>query len=119
MRTFLVACLATSTLLASARAAAPQHIIPQPVKMTASDGYFRITPRTVIWSDRARAGVARQLARYLEPATGFPIDVVTTGGIPARAIVLRLDPSLKRLGAEGYMLDVRPAGVVARAPPEA
>jgi hexosaminidase len=92
-----------------------QQIIPRPVKMTARAGSFTITPRTVIWADHASLPVGRQLARYLEPATGFTFVVRSGGAVPARAIVLRRNPSLKRLGPEGYLLDVRPSGIVARA----
>jgi hexosaminidase len=73
-------------------------------------------PRTVIWTDAAGAAVGRQLARYLEPGTGLTLPVRTGGAAPAGAIVLRRDASLARLGPEGYTLDVRPGGVVARAP---
>jgi hexosaminidase len=103
-------------LAVAAADAGAQQIIPQPMKMTARSGHFTLTARTVIWADRASASVARQLARYLEPATGFTFIVRTTGVVPARSIVLRQDASLKRLGPEGYRLEIRPTGVVAQAP---
>jgi hexosaminidase len=91
-------------------------IVPEPASVTIRQGRFVITSRTVIWTDRAGAAVGRQLARYLEPATGFTLRVVT-GGAPANgSIALRRDPSLERLGSEGYVLDVRPARVTVRAP---
>ena len=40
--------------------AAAQHIVPQPVKMTAQPGQFELTARTVIWADASSAPVARQ-----------------------------------------------------------
>lgn len=90
-------------------------IVPQPAKMTAGTGRFTLTPHTVIWTDRASASVARHLAGYLEPATGFHLRVQTGGPVPPRSIVLRNDPAVERLGPEAYRLDVRPAGVVMRA----
>ena len=91
-------------------------VIPQPTTVTARAGEFTIRASTVIWSDRASAPVARQLARYLEPATGFTFIVRTTGTPPSNAITLRRSPSLGRLGAEGYALTVSRTGVALRAP---
>src|SRR5688572_19224727 len=91
-------------------------VIPQPTKVTARPGEFRMTRATIIWSDPASAPVARQLARYLEPATGFTFVVRTTGAPPAGSITLRRSPALARLGAEGYTLTVSRTGVAMRAP---
>ena len=90
-------------------------VIPRPSTVTPHVGHFDITPQTVIWTDAGGAAVGHQLARYIEPATGFRFAVRTGGSPPARAIVLRLDPSLARLGSEGYTLDIRADGVTARA----
>src|SRR5688572_14041485 len=90
-------------------------VIPQPVRVAVRPGRFRVTSGTVIWSDAASAPVARQLARYLEPATGFTFVVRTTGAPPANAITLRRDGSLRRLGDEGYALDVSGTRVALRA----
>ncbi len=95
--------------------AVSQEVIPHPARVTARAGEFQITASTVIWTDRASASVGRQLALYLEPATGFTLRVATGGAVPPRAIALRQDASLKRLGAEGYALEIRPGSVVARA----
>jgi hexosaminidase len=91
-------------------------LIPQPVSMTPRQGRFTLTRRTVIWTDRASEAIAHQLARYLEPATGLNLRVQVGGPLSPAAIVLRRDASLKKLGPEGYRLDVRPARIVARAP---
>jgi hexosaminidase len=90
-------------------------VVPQPVKVTERSGQFRVTSRTVISTDHGSSSIGRQLARYLEPATGFTFRVQSGQAVPARSIALRLDPSLKRLGPEGYLLDIRPTGVVAKA----
>jgi len=91
-------------------------IIPQPVAVTERTGRFTMTPRTVIWTDAGAAAVGRQLARYLEPATGFDLRLRSGGAPQAGSIALHLDSTLKRLGSEGYLLDVRPTRIVARAP---
>ena len=103
-------------VLIPALPAVSQEVIPHPARVTDRTGEFQITARTVIWTDRASASVGRQLALYLEPATGFTLRVATGGAVPPRAITLRQDASLKRLGAEGYSLEIRPGSVVARAP---
>jgi hexosaminidase len=90
-------------------------IIPQPVRVTRGQGEFRLNAQTVIWSDAASAAVARQLARYLEPATGFTFVVRTTGSAPGNAITLRRDPALRHLGREGYTVNVARSGVQLRA----
>ena len=103
-------------LSVSMAAAQSPSLIPRPVSVTTQAGRFTLGPRTVIWADRASGSVARQLAGYLEPATGFTLRVQIGGAVPPAAIALRRDAALARLGAEGYSLTVRPSGVVARAP---
>src|SRR5688500_13978495 len=108
--------LAAAILILAPAIAMAQQVIPQPVLMTRGTGVFTVTGRTAIWTDPGSAAAGRQLARYLEPATGFSLRVVTGGVVPPRSIVLRTDPTLKRLGREGYLLEVKPSGVVIRAP---
>lgn len=92
-------------------------MIPRPTRLTVHSGQFVLKASTVIWSDAVSAPLARQLANYLEPATGFTFTVRSGGAPPQRnAILLRRDSTLKRLGAEGYTLDVGALRVVARAP---
>jgi hexosaminidase len=96
----------------SADAAFP--IIPRPVRLAPRAGRFTLTARTTIWADERSVPTARQLARYLEPATGFAFTVRTGGDAPSEGIVLTHDRELERLGPEGYALDVTPARVTAR-----
>ena len=91
-------------------------IIPQPVKVTERAGHFTITPRTVVSTDAASAAVAERFVRALEPATGFTLRVRRGSAPAAGTIVFHRDRSLARLGAEGYLLDVRPSRIVVRAP---
>ncbi len=107
--------------LVSARSAFAQQpsaitVIPQPVKVVEHAGRFVLTGRTAVWSDVPAAAIGRQFARYVEPATGFVLPVRSGGAAPAGGIQFRIDPALKRLGPEGYLLDVRPTRIVARAP---
>jgi hexosaminidase len=115
MQILIAVALAAGTVLTFVPAAAAQQLIPRPVIMMQRAGHFTITSGTVIWTDPSSAVLGQQLARYLEPATGFTVRVVTGGTAPARSIALRHDESLSRLGAEGYALEVRPSGVLARA----
>ena len=104
--------------LAWAVSAAAQtvSIVPRPVSVKTDAGHFTLDARTVIWTDLASAPIAHQLARYLEPATALTLRVQVGGPVPGGAIALRRDPSLTRVGAEGYSLVVRSSGVDARAP---
>ena len=123
-RAFVAVSIAVVTVMPSAgaqtRVTTPSDsaitLIPRPTRLTPRTGRFVLKASTVIWSDVASAPLAHQLARYLEPATGFTFTVRTGGSAPSRnAIVLRRDTSLKRLGAEGYALDVSTLRVSARA----
>jgi len=94
-------------------------VVPRPVKVTPRAGRFVLTRDTTIWTDRASTAIGHQLARYLEPATGFTLPVRISAALLPHGIVLRRDRQLARLGREGYALDVGPARVVARAPEDA
>ena len=93
-------------------------IIPRPVRLVPHPGRFELTPRTSIWTDDRTERLGRQLAAYLEPATGFALQRQRGGTPPGAAIVLRLDASLGHLGPEGYALEVTPTQVIARASDE-
>jgi len=96
-------------------------VIPRPVHVTRGTGTFLLTPATVVVTDRATRPIGYQLADWLGPATGYRLAVSGGPGTAARTISLRIDPTLARLGDEGYRLTVtgtritirafRPAGV--------
>jgi len=96
-------------------------VIPRPVHVTRGTGTFLLTPATVVVTDRATRPIGYQLADWLGPATGYRLAVRGGPGTAARTISLRTDPTLARLGDEGYRLTVtgtritirafRPAGV--------
>jgi len=123
MRILLIGLLCGAALASSrpvfARQASSIPVIPQPVKVTERSGRFTLTARTTVWTDAAAATIGRQFAGYVEPATGFTLRLRTGGAAPASGIQFRIDRSLKQLGPEGYVLDVRPSRVIARAPERA
>jgi hexosaminidase len=91
-------------------------IIPQPVSMTQGTGFFELNPGTVIVADAGARAVARLLSRTLSAATGYDFALASTAAAKENAIQLVIDPSLTRLGDEGYQLEVTAARVVIRAP---
>ena len=119
MRLLLIGLLCGAALVSgrsvSAQPSSSIAVIPQPGKVTERSGRFALTGRTAIWTDAAAAAIGRQFAAYVEPATGFTLRVHSGGSAPASGIQFRIDRSLARLGPEGYVLDVRPARIVARA----
>ena len=107
----------------AAAAAAMPGIVPKPVSVKVGRGHFTLTRSTRIV---AAAGahsvgelpVARDLAAYLRPATGYRLPAVT--GRPHRGdIVLQIgNPgTLKpRYRAEGYQLETTTSGARIEAP---
>ncbi len=90
-------------------------VVPAPVEAKAdSRANFRLTPATVIRTDRAGKQVAEYLAGLLRPATGYRLPVVSghRGGL---AISLEIGNAGKRVGAEGYQLKVSHFGVTLKA----
>ena len=107
----------------AAAAAAMPGIVPKPVSVKVGRGHFTLTRSTRIV---AAAGahsvgelpVARDLAAYLRPATGYRLPAVT--GRPRRGdIVLQIgNPGtlMPRYRAEGYQLDTTTSGARIEAP---
>ena len=93
--------------------AAPQiSIIPKPVKMVVKPGTFTVTRKTVIVTDAAARPVAEFLDTLLaKSGAKLPIVIAKNKTAKKNALVLRVDPSLKQLGTEGYKLIVTPGGV--------
>jgi hexosaminidase len=89
-------------------------IIPMPLSQVALEGEFALTAHTVIVAGEAALEIAERLATLLRPATGFALPVVQNS-VDAPTVRLELDAGLEGLGAEGYELEVLPAGVTLRA----
>jgi hexosaminidase len=94
-----------------------QQIVPAPVKVTPRPGTtFTLTADARIHThpgSRDAKQVGEYLAGVLRPSTGYRLPV--TPGASARGITLLLVGADKRVGAEGYQLDVTKRGVIIRA----
>jgi hexosaminidase len=126
----VVACAAVaSTVVAMAPSAGarPSHpsahagpatsVIPKPVTQTMRHGHFALTPHSRIVVNAGAAAIGADLAARLRPATGFGLRVASGSSRPGD-IDIALDRRAAVPGdqfAEGYRLDVRPAGVTLRA----
>ena len=90
-------------------------VIPRPAHLTRGTGTFLLTPGTIVATDRATRQIGYQLADWLGPATGYRLSVGGAAAGAARVISLRLDPTLARLGEEGYRLAVTGSRITIRA----
>jgi hexosaminidase len=87
-----------------------EGIIPMPRAITATGDYFTIKANTDIYiqgeSEELRQ-VGEYLAGVLRPATGFPLNVKSTGEAPrSGAIFLTLSEAGETTGDEGYELTI-------------
>ena len=91
-------------------------VIPQPATASPDPrAAFTLTPATAILTAPGAAGVGRQLAGWLRPATGYRLPVVPRVLPVPGAITLRLAGADARVGEQGYQLDVTRTGVTVRA----
>jgi hexosaminidase len=98
-------------------------IVPRPVSAKVGNGHFTLTRRARIVAapganTAAELSIARDLAAYLRPATGYPLPTVT-GRPRSGDVVLEIgNPgTLKpRNKAEGYQLDTTATGAKIEAP---
>src|SRR2546426_9409694 len=90
-------------------------VIPKPAHLTRGTGSFVVTPTTVVVTDRATRDIGHQLADWLQPATGYRLSVGGAAGAATHVVSLRIDPTLARLGDEGYRLSVTPTRITIRA----
>ncbi|MFC1606604.1 beta-N-acetylhexosaminidase [Candidatus Latescibacterota bacterium] len=85
-------------------------IIPAPSKLNRHDGFFEITPKTVILTDIGNGevnAVGGYLAEMIEHAAGFTLQVKDrVDNIPNGAIVLTMDNASGITNPEGYQLTV-------------
>jgi hexosaminidase len=87
----------------------PIQVIPQPVSVSPGKGVFVFTAHTQIVAAASRQALAEQLRDYLRPAMGFSLPIVRAG--KGSGVSLSVDRSLKRLGPEGYRLEIARTGV--------
>ena len=89
-------------------------IIPNPQRIVAGEGQFRLNDRTVIWAPDA-AAIGRSLSRWIQEASGLHLVVNEAGDRPGdvgNTIAISL---VGGDSAEGYQLDVSPSGITIRA----
>jgi hexosaminidase len=106
----------------AASAAAALGIVPKPVSLKVGPGRYTLARHARIVAapgagSAAELPVARDLAAYLRPATGYPLPVVT-GPAHAGDIVLAIGrpPALRSHRAEGYQLGTAASGARIEAP---
>ena len=90
-------------------------VIPKPATLTRTAASFELTPGTAIVTDRSTYDIGIQLADWLQPATGYRLAVVGAAGTGGQVVSIRLDPTLARLGDEGYRLTVTRSRIAIRA----
>lgn len=88
-------------------------ITPYPTHATVQDGRFTFTPQTAVVADPAAAGSAAFLRADFARAAGWNLPEAPVPGAPR--VEFRIDPALSQLGKEGYILQVSPTLVLAKA----
>ncbi len=111
--------IAISFLLAIMPAASAEsglNIIPEPASVELTGGVVRLSIGSVVKVEPATRELGEYVASLLSDASGAVIEVreavpETSSGSP---VILSLDPSLERLGSEGYQLVADHGGVSIR-----
>ena len=104
----LITALSLGVGAARAQTAGEISVVPRPDSLVVRTGWFRLTPRTVIWTDRGDSAVAIRFARSIAPAIGFqPRVAVGSSSTGSRIVFRRAAQRDTTLGKEGYRLDVR------------
>lgn len=108
-----------SSALGSSDTGTVPALIPWPVALAQGHGSFVLAADSVIVADQDSQGTAAQLAGWLRPATGFPLEIASAAGGAGSIIALVQDKNLTNLGGEGYQLSVTPARIAMAAPTQA
>ena len=91
-------------------------VVPLPVSIQRSDGFFFIKPSTQVVAEGKAAAEASKLIDALGPAIGYRLGLVKDSPRVGNVVGLKVEPSLEEhLGEEGYELEVRPQSVFIRA----
>jgi len=96
------------------------QVVPAPSRIRIQDGAFTFSPDSMVTVDRRSRElrtVAASLVDRIEMASGVRMDLAEHPAAdgPAGSILYTTDGSDSLLGPEGYVLDVRPAGIQLRA----
>jgi len=110
-------------LIANSQAAeSVPAVIPNPVSMEVREGVFRLNKNTRIVYEHGAHGaesVAEYVASVLRPSTGYAFSVVAGPGDETavdNAVLLSTRTADKKLGNEGYELEVTAKKIVISAP---
>ena len=93
----------------------PSSVIPQPVSAKYSEGFFTITPDTLVIAQDKTAAEAQKLIDTLAPAMGFRLKLATRSQPRDQAIRFELSDNVPQIGNEGYTLDVTAKSIIIRA----
>lgn len=114
----MAAGVALSLLLAKGVAGRKEalDLIPLPRKVERRHGTFLLRPETRIIAEGIARSIGEYLGQRLRPSTGYLLPVSgQVEGLEGN-ITLTTNSAPKKLGPEGYELEVAPEGVVVRAP---
>ena len=108
-----VICVFPRMSLAAVRDQERASVIPQPVSIEYTEGFFTITSSTQVVAEQEAE--ALKLIDALAPAMGFRLELVTRSKRQDKVIQLELNQQLPQIGDEGYTLEVTPRRTLIRA----
>jgi hexosaminidase len=106
LTTFMTICLNPVFAYATGGRSETVNIIPLPVSIKQSRGFFIIKESTRLVTDKNAAVEASKLINALAPAMGFRLQRAAQPGRNSGIIELALDQQLSELGNEGYTIEV-------------
>ncbi len=86
-------------------------IIPNPSECQIKPGYFKLTSQTVIVADEPLRPIAELWCKTLNTAMGFDLKILPAADQQKGIMNLQIQPDMKELGKEGYLLQVAPEQV--------
>ncbi|MBA7650130.1 Beta-hexosaminidase [subsurface metagenome] len=110
-----VICALPTMSLAGASEAGKVGVIPRPVSVEYSEGFFTITPATRVIAEDKAATEALKLIDKLAPAMGFRLELATRSQPQDRVIKFELNNKLSKIGGEDYTLNVSTKSILIRA----
>jgi hexosaminidase len=85
-----------------------ENLIPKPVSVFASNGWFKLKPGTIInieTGNKELQSIAGYFASRIKPATGFELKVKESAGEPGKGTInFMLSSDLSKSGEEAYTL---------------
>jgi len=117
MKKYLLTALFALPLCENTQAEAPS-IVPKPQELRLiADKPFQLNAKTQIRHEgNGTKAIAELLALALRPATGFTLPISKSNSRGGNSILLTIQPNLKNLKSEGYILTVADGEITASAP---